>query len=159
MATITCDGVRFDIDDAQAAVDEWGFNCGPGALCAVLNKTPSELRPHLGDFEQKGYTNPSLMASILRNLNVRFTRHFECRDDASPDNAKDFDFYPRFGLIRIQWAGPWTKGGGTVPQRLRPCRGLSGVRCERNVRGRLALLGRMGQRTYAVVAKGMLSQG
>ena len=32
--------MRFGLEEAQAASDEWGFNCGPGALCAVLGKTP-----------------------------------------------------------------------------------------------------------------------
>lgn len=50
--------LRFGVDEAQAASDEWGFNCGPAALCAVLGLTPAELRPHLGDFERKRYTKP-----------------------------------------------------------------------------------------------------
>ena len=29
--------VRFTIDDANKAGNEWRFNCGPGAICAVMN--------------------------------------------------------------------------------------------------------------------------
>ena len=99
--------LRYTIDEAQAAADAWGFNCGPGALTAVLGMTPDELRPHLGDFEQRGYTNPSLMAAILRRLNVPFQRVFESAVDPGARPV----VWPRFGLVRIQWSGPWTKPG------------------------------------------------
>jgi len=52
----------FGVQEANAASEAWGFNCGPGALCAVLDLTPDELRPKLGDFEAKGYTNPTCRA-------------------------------------------------------------------------------------------------
>jgi hypothetical protein len=31
-------------------------NCGPGAIAAICGLTLDDLRPHLGDFEQKRYT-------------------------------------------------------------------------------------------------------
>jgi hypothetical protein len=37
--------VRFTLDEAQAAADTWGMNCGPGAIAAVLGLTLDELRP------------------------------------------------------------------------------------------------------------------
>ncbi len=105
--------IRFDIDETQWAADDWGFNCGPAALCAVLGRTPAEIRPHLGDFEQKGYTNPRLMAAILRGLRIPFRRVYECPGSHEAVDA----VYPAFGLVRIQWGGPWTKSG--VPVRVR----------------------------------------
>ncbi len=74
MSIVQSNEVRFTRDEAQAAGEAWGFNCGPGALCAVLGKTPNELRPHLREFERKRYTNPSLMAAILHDLHVPFRR-------------------------------------------------------------------------------------
>lgn len=97
--------IRFTRDDAQAAADSWGFNCGPGALCAVSGMTPSEIRPHLGDFERKGYTNPKLMYEILRRL-------FSDNWTVTP-----LDNWPGFGLVRIQWHGPWMSP--SVPIRAR----------------------------------------
>lgn len=94
---------RFTLEDAQRAADEWGANCGPGALAAVLGLTLEEVRPHLGDFGRKHYTNPSLMLSALRSLGARWTKA------AAP--------WPRHGLVRVQWEGPWTKPG--VPMRAR----------------------------------------
>ena len=95
---------RFDRDDAQSAGEDWGFNCGPGALCAILGMTPSEIRPHMGDFERKHYTNPTLMREILARLNVSYS---------------DVDDWPTFGLVRVQWGGPWTKEGVPIRARYR----------------------------------------
>lgn len=103
------------LENAQEASDEWGFNCGPGALCAVLGMTPDSIRPHLLDFEIKGYTNPTLMANILHGLHVRFRRKYECAVQVDGRPLKGD--WPRFGLVRIQWGGPWTKEG--VPMRAR----------------------------------------
>lgn len=105
----------FDLDAAQTAGDEWGFNCGPGALCATLNMTPDELRPHLLGFEAKGYLNPSLMADILRGLKVPFRRVFESPRAPCPGDIK----WPTFGLVRIQWAGPWTEPNRPIRARYR----------------------------------------
>lgn len=99
---------RFSADDADRAYDEWGANCGPGAIAAICGLTLSELRPHTGDFEVKRYTNPTLMWQILRNLGVRFSYR---GGELGQMN------WPRYGLARIQWEGPWTKPG--VPQRAR----------------------------------------
>ncbi len=93
----------FTLADADAAADAWGANCGPGALAAVLGLSLEEIRPHLGDFERKRYTNPLLMFAALRSLGVSWC-----------DNAED---WPDGGLIRVQWEGPWTAPG--VPMRAR----------------------------------------
>src|SRR5687768_1380048 len=65
--------LRFTLEDALRAGDTWGANCGPGALAAICGVTLDELRPLLGDFEQKGYTNPQLMRATLLRLGVPFT--------------------------------------------------------------------------------------
>ena len=36
--------VRFTIDDANKAGNEWHFNCGPRAICAVMNLTLDKAR-------------------------------------------------------------------------------------------------------------------
>lgn len=103
--------VLFSLDEAERASDEWNFNCGPSALCAVLGMTPSEIRPHMLDFESKGYTNPTLMFDVLKRLNVT---HYQCYRSDNP-----IGLIPRvpLGLLRVQWGGPWTKPG--VPMRVR----------------------------------------
>lgn len=103
--------LRFDATGAEAAAEEWGFNCGPAALCAVLGKTPAEIRPHLLDFETKHYMNPTLMLGVLRGLDVK---HQLVHRTDDPELAP---VWPSFGLCRVQWHGPWTRPG--VPMRAR----------------------------------------
>lgn len=102
---------RFDLNDAQRAAEAWNFNCGPGALCAVLGMTPDEIRPHLLDFESKGYTNPTLMFDILHGLSVPFKSIWRA------DEPSAHMRWPNFGLVRIQWAGSWMRPG--VPMKAR----------------------------------------
>ena len=94
---------RFTMEDGERAADEWGANCGPGALAAIMGMTLDEVRPHMGDFESKHYTNPSLMNAALRSINRPW--------------RKIGAAWPNYGLVRIQWEGPWTKPG--VPMRAR----------------------------------------
>lgn len=107
--------LRFTEDDARRAFDDWGSNCGPGAIAAVVGMTLDELRPHLGDFERKGYTNPTLMFEILRRLNLRVTVN------KLPD-------WPSFGLVRIQWEGPWMNPGIPMAARYRHTHWVAGAR-------------------------------
>ena len=105
--------IRFSVDDAQLAADAWAANCGPGAVAAICGMTLDELRPFLGDFERKRYTNPTLMWHILDRLGVTWqaarmgTLAWDLRDT----------LWPRYGLARVQWEGPWTAPG--VPIRAR----------------------------------------
>lgn len=107
--------LKFGIDEVQQAHAAWRFNCGPAALCAILGMTPDELRPHLLDFEQRGYTSPTLMAGVLCGLKVPFRRLYECQHQVAgrPLSGE----FPQSGLVRVQWGGPWTKPG--VPIRVR----------------------------------------
>jgi hypothetical protein len=99
------DFLRFTADDAQRAFDVWGSNCGPGAIAAIMGMTLDELRPYLGDFERKHYTNPTLMRETLERLGrpYRYLKH--------PLT------WPQYGLARIQWHGPWMRP--EVPMRAR----------------------------------------
>lgn len=104
--------IRFTLDDAEAAGKAWGFNCGPGALCAVLGLTPTELRSDMLDFERKGYTNPTLMAEVLSRFGVSHRQTY--RRDTGGAKCE-----LAFGLMRVQWAGPWTKPGVPMAARYR----------------------------------------
>jgi hypothetical protein len=98
--------LRFTLADAARANDEWGCNCGPGALAAVTGRTLDEIRPLMGDFERKRYTNPTLMFECLKRTGVKFWWN---QGPAKP--------MPSYGLLRVQWEGPWTVPG--VPMRAR----------------------------------------
>ena len=99
---------RFTADEFERACQTWGANCGPGAIAAICGLTLDEVRAHLGDFEAKGYTNPTLMWQALRSIGVGFSYRGGELGQAG---------WPRYGLCRIQWEGPWTRPG--VPMRAR----------------------------------------
>ena len=88
---------RFTADDADEANTEWGANCGPGAIAAVTGMTLEELKPAMGIFHtrKEKYTNIALMYDVLKRLNVPYQKKL------APDA------WPEFGLVRVQWHGPW----------------------------------------------------
>jgi len=90
--------LRFAPADVDRAFETWGANCGPAAIAAIASLTLEELRPHTGSFKEKGYTNPSLMWSMLDSIGATWRR--------VPDRS-----WPRYGLARVQWEGPWTRPG------------------------------------------------
>lgn len=96
------------LGDVDRAHNLWGANCGPTAIAAVLNLPLDAVRPHMGDFERKGYTNPTLMWAALKSLDVRFSYR---------GGGLGRRNWPNYGLARIQWEGPWTRPG--VPMRAR----------------------------------------
>lgn len=107
--------MNFSVEDAEAAHREWGFNCGPGAICGLLGMPPSALRPHMGDFEEKRYTNPTLMYSVLRSLNRTFEVVYRGDSRAMLQPVVQ----SVNGLVRIQWDGSWTRPGVPMAARYR----------------------------------------
>lgn len=95
-------GTYFTAEDAARAHDQWGANCGPGALAAVMKLTLDQVRPYLPDFDRKRYTNPLMMYAALRSLRAQWSKR---------------DGWPTNGLVRVQWEGAWTAPG--VPMRAR----------------------------------------
>jgi hypothetical protein len=95
---------RFGQQAAERAHDEWGCNCGPGAIAAICHLTLDEVRPLISGFEKKGYTNPTMMIEALDRIGVRW------RSRALASNVPKLDF-PKYGLARIQWEGPWSAAG------------------------------------------------
>src|SRR5688572_27577824 len=96
--------LTFTQADAIRAHAEWGANCGPVTLAMMTGSTLEAVRPHIPAFEARRYTNPTMMLQALRSLGIRFSDHADLN-------------WPKFGLARIQWEGPWTKPG--VPLRAR----------------------------------------
>ena len=104
----------FDLNDAIHAGDTWGFNCGPAAIAVMNRLTIEELRPHLGDFESKRYTNPTLMWAILKSIGANWRARSVREVLAAPR-----DSWPDYGLARVQWEGPWTAPGVPIAARYR----------------------------------------
>ena len=98
------------LDEVNSAHAEWGANCGPAAISAVLDRPLDDVRRHMGDFERKGYTNPTLMWTVLKSQGCRFRYR---GGDLGRHN------WPAYGLARIQWEGPWTQPGVSIRARYR----------------------------------------
>lgn len=91
--------LRFGGADVIRASADWGCNCGPAALAFALGMTLDEVRPHMGPFEQRGYTNVSNMREAICSAGGRIVRSFEGWPPVG------------VGLVRIQWGGPWIIDG------------------------------------------------
>lgn len=109
MSTATIPHLAFSEVDAGRAYHAFGFNCGPAAICACLGLTPDAVRPHLGDFEQRGYINPTMMGNALASLKVRWRSMPQ-----APTNVPEWIPFPARGLVRVQWGGPWLRPGVPV---------------------------------------------
>jgi hypothetical protein len=89
----------FTEDEFWAAHDEWGFNCGPASLATIAGLKPAQVRGLLPSFEQKRYTNPTMMLEALKALGI------------GVQHAGDSQKLTQYGICRIQWEGPWTQPG------------------------------------------------
>ena len=113
---MTPPAVRFTLDEAQTCFDEWRFNCGPAALCAVLSVRPEDALRVIPKFRERGYTNPRMMRVGLQALGAIIKEH--CSEDGPVTLTQEAP-YPMFGLVRIQWSGRWTNPGVPVRARYR----------------------------------------
>lgn len=100
---------RFTPEEVNRAYDEWGCNCGPSALAAITGLTLDEVRPHIKGFDEKHYTNPTMMREAVGSILKRPVKWSHSR--------YGFISWPMYGLVRIQWEGPWTAPG--VPMKAR----------------------------------------
>jgi len=99
----------FTQDEATAAYEEWSCNCGPAALAFALQVKLGVVRPALKGFAERGYVNPTMMASALEWLHTKFTAI------RAPKNlGEECMFQGPMSLVRIQWTGPWTADGKTA---------------------------------------------
>lgn len=96
----------FTETDMMLAAAEWGCNCGPAALAFFLQIGLDEVRGKIPGFEQRLYTNPTMMRHGLAAFGKRI------RDSDSSLVAEMFDDQP--ALCRIQWCGPWTNPGANA---------------------------------------------
>jgi hypothetical protein len=101
----------FTLADAELASKTWGCNCGPTALAACLDVSLPVVRGLMPGFEDKGYTNPTLMIDALKRARVKLAMAYR-----ADEPGKSLPVLKN-GLVRIQWGGPWTKPG--VPMRVR----------------------------------------
>jgi hypothetical protein len=92
---------RFTLTDLERAHAEWGCNCGPATLAAVCDLTLDEARVFVGA-GFSGWMNLTQMLNALRSTGRDFSV------DRGGRNRPD---WPRYGIARIQFEGPWTAPG------------------------------------------------
>lgn len=78
--------------------------------CEVVDRLSSRVMP---SFECKGYTRATMMLEALRSIGRRVTSTMFKEPEAQGLPLP----WPRYGLCRLQWEGPWTQP--SVPIRAR----------------------------------------
>lgn len=89
--------------ESDEAAEGWGANCGPHSLAAALGLTMNEVRDCRTMLDFPGWTNPTRIEDVLRELDVPFQRRSELR-------TKTFCS----GINRVQWEGSWLNPGVPV---------------------------------------------
>lgn len=87
----------------QEAYRSWGCNCGPSALAFATRNTLDRVHAAIEGFDEKRYTNPTMMRRALHVLSYGFIEH--------PNLCKGSVGDGLMSLVRIQWTGPWTAPG------------------------------------------------
>lgn len=77
--------------DIEAAEEQWGANCGPASIAAILDRSLSETRPLLNGFDVRPYMNITHVKNALTAAGVKFQARLKTR--------------PIYGLVFIQWGG------------------------------------------------------
>jgi len=90
-------------EDWEAAEKIFHPNCGPTALAIIAGISIQKACEAIPGFTERHFTNPTMMATALRSLGIQFIE----RDD----NECDGHTLTRYGLVRIQFEGPWTAAG------------------------------------------------
>lgn len=104
----------FTEEEARAAYEEWGCNCGPSALAFALQVKLESVRYAIPGFEEKRYTSPTMMKAALQNLGKNFVS-MPVHDIAKivpvavPISPAVAMFHREISLVRVQWSGPWTQ--------------------------------------------------
>ena len=88
---------RITAEESDRAYEVWGANCGPGAIAAIMGMRLDDVRGHIPEFDKKRYTSPTMMYAALKSIGRPW--------------RKAGKVWPNFGLVRIQWEGPWTEPG------------------------------------------------
>jgi uncharacterized protein (DUF433 family) len=86
--------LRFAVKDQQAAYDELGANCGPGAIAGICGYTPRTVLAHMPEFRHRKHTTEWMLESALDSLAISW------RPCLADDVA--------YGLARVIWGGPWS---------------------------------------------------
>lgn len=94
-------------DWLQAEREYGACNCGLTALAIMLGLPVMAVMPHIPQYKERHYTSPTMMKVALASLGVALKDRFPKRTTT----ARDSHAMATYGLVRIQWEGPWTAPG------------------------------------------------
>ncbi len=100
----------FNEQQARAAFEEWGCNCGPAALAFALQTDLETVRHAIPHFAERRYTSPSMMAAALDFLGHKIGR-LSCSPRTPRESWIPLMFAGPMSLVRIQFTGPWIVDG------------------------------------------------
>ncbi len=104
----------FTEEQARAAYDEWGCNCGPTALAFALQVNLEAVRHAIPGFAERRYTSPTMMAAALDFLGREYTVVRNPSGGRNRQRGIDAMLAGSMSLVRIQWTGPWTAWNKTA---------------------------------------------
>ena len=87
----------YNPDDVAEAHDAWGANCGPAALAAILHRPVMQVARYFPDFPEKPWTTPTKMTDAMMQAGIK--------------SYGTVESWPVYGLVFIQFEGPWEKPG------------------------------------------------
>lgn len=90
--------LRFSEGESDAANAEWGANCGPHSIAAIMQLPLHAVRAVLGEF--KGWMSPTMVGAALRALGAPYGLHKGLKTKALCE-----------GVNRVQWEGRWLDPG------------------------------------------------
>lgn len=96
----------FTKTELDAAVTEWGCNCGPACLAVAASVPLDKARRAIPLFDKRLYTSPAMMQTAIETLGRTFLR-------APSLTPADLTF-DGLTLVQIQLTGPWTNPGASV---------------------------------------------
>jgi|HubBroStandDraft_1064217.scaffolds.fasta_scaffold96467_3 hypothetical protein len=105
--------------DIAKAYCDWGANCGPFALAAILEKNLTDIRASLGLFEQQRFMPPTDMQACLERLAITKEYGLDGWPGAGElTTPKVFTATKPEGSARTGASSP-ARGGACAPRELR----------------------------------------
>lgn len=104
------DAILFNPSDVDEAHAEWGANCGPCSLAALLGCPVADVRGWFPAFPARPWVNPTTMKGALDAAGARWSLTRRAMQPASGQVVE----FPVRGLAFVQFDGPWCAPGAPV---------------------------------------------
>ena len=104
--------------DVDVCNEEWGANCGPCCLAAILKQSVSDVKPFLFQFGQRQYMTPTTMSLSLESAGLVLGQDFKRTEvihsntpfsynNRSEERGLSERALPTYGLAFLQMWSDW----------------------------------------------------